>query len=282
MTQHGSARVLGVVGVVTALQTGWLARAPAQTAPGEALFQSSCSACHTIGGGRLVGPDLLGVGERRSEAWLIAFIQHSQRLVAAGDSTAVALFNEFQEIPMPDQPLAADEIRQILAYIRGAAAAAAPPPAAAQATEEQILLGRSLFQGTVRFANAGPACTSCHDVTDAAITGGGALARELTTAYARLGAPGVHAVVTNPPFPVMQRAYRDHPLTPDEVTALVGFLGLVGAQQALHQPRGFGPRLFAVGVGGSVLLLLLYSLVWRRRLRGSVNQGIYDRQIRTT
>jgi cytochrome c2 len=251
--------------------------------PGESVFQASCSACHTIGGGRLVGPDLRGVWERRSEAWIIAFVQHSQQLVAAGDSTAVALFKEYGDLPMPDQPLSADEVRQLLAYMRSAGAAgAAPGPVVAAATEEQTLLGRSLFQGTTRFANGAPACTSCHDVTDAAITGGGALARELTTAFARLGGPGVQAVIANPPFPVMQRAYRDHPLTAEEVTALVGFLGLVGAQQALHQPRGFGPRLFAVGVGGSVVLLVLYSLVWRRRLKGSVNQGIYDRQLKST
>ena len=266
----------------TVLYVGWTAAAPGQTDPGQAVFQASCASCHTIGGGRLVGPDLAGVGERRTEAWLIDFIQHSQQLVAAGDSTAVALFREYGEMPMPDQSLAADDIRQVLTYIRGAAATDVPAPTFAPPTEEQILLGRPLFQGTTRLANGGPACTSCHDVTDAAITGGGGLARELTTAYARLGPSGVRSVVANAPFPVMQRAYRDRPLTDDEVTALVGFLGLVGAEQALHQPRGVGPRLFAAGLGGSVLLLLLYSLVWRRRLKGSVNQAIYDRQIRTT
>jgi hypothetical protein len=204
-------------------------------------------------------------------------------VIASGDSAATALFKEYQEIPMPDQPLSANEVRQVLGYIRSSTTAgAARGLMVVQATEEQILLGRELFQGTTRFANAGPSCTSCHDVTDAAITGGGVLARELTTAFSRLGGPGVQSVIANPPFPVMQRAYRDNPLTEAEVAALVGFLGLVGAQQALHQPRGIGPRLFAAGVGGSVLLLVLYSLVWRRRLRGSVNQGIYDRQIKTT
>ncbi|MDP3908811.1 MAG: c-type cytochrome [Gemmatimonadales bacterium] len=250
---------------------------------GREIFQSTCVGCHTIGGGRLVGPDLQGVGRRRSEAWIIAFVRHSQQLVAAGDSAAVDLFREYGEMPMPDQPLAAEDVRGVLAYI-GSAGAAGPAPGlgVAPATEEQILLGRSLFQGTTRLTNGGPACTSCHDVTDAAITGGGVLARELTTAFSRLGGPGIRAIIADPPFPVMQRAYRDRALVPDEVTALVGFLGLVGAQQALHQPRGFGPRLFAVGVGGSVVLLVLYSLMWRRRLKGSVNQGIYDRQIRTT
>ena len=36
--------------------------------PGEQLFQTNCSACHTVGGGRLVGPDLAGVPEKRSLA----------------------------------------------------------------------------------------------------------------------------------------------------------------------------------------------------------------------
>ncbi|MBI2073784.1 MAG: cytochrome c [Gemmatimonadetes bacterium] len=76
-----------------------------QTDQGQKNFQTLCSVCHTIGGGRLVGPDLQGVSERRSEAWIIRFVQHSQELVAAGDPDAVALFQEFNRIPMPDQPL---------------------------------------------------------------------------------------------------------------------------------------------------------------------------------
>jgi hypothetical protein len=80
----------------------------------------------------------------------------------------------------------------------------------------------------------------------------------------------------------MQRAYQQKALTEAEVTALVGFLGRVGAQQAFHQPRGLGRTLFIAAAAGSVLLLGLYALVWRRRLRGSVNQGIYHRQIPST
>jgi mono/diheme cytochrome c family protein len=281
MKHPGQGRRVVVAVILGALSAGWTAAA--QTAPGEALFQSSCAACHTIGGGRLVGPDLQGVGERRSEAWLIGFIQHSQQLVAAGDSTAVALFNEYEEMPMPDQPLSADEIRQVLGYIRGAApTGAARDTAVAPASEEQILLGGRLFQGTAHLANGGVPCTSCHDVTGGAITGGGGLARELTTAFSRLGAPGLQAVIANPPFPVMQRAYRDHPLTDAEVAALVGFLGRVAEQPAAPPVRGFDLRLFVMGVGGSVVLLVLYALIWRRRLKGSVNQQIYDRQIGTT
>lgn len=267
----------------TVLHVGWTAAASGQTAPGQALFEASCSACHTIGGGRLVGPDLQGLNERRSEAWLIAFIQHSQQLIASGDSTAVALFNEYGQMPMPDQPLSADEIRQVLGYIQGAAlSATAPGPAVVEATEEQILLGGKLFQGTVPFANGGVPCASCHDVTGGAITGGGGLARELRSAFHRLGVPGIRAVLVLGPFPVMRQAYRGRPLTDAEMVAVVGFLQRVAEQPAAPPARAFDLRLLVMGVGGSVVLLFLYALLWRRRLKGSVNQRIFDRQIRTT
>lgn len=41
---------------------------------GQALFQEKCVACHTIGQGDRVGPDLAGVTARRSHAWLEAWI----------------------------------------------------------------------------------------------------------------------------------------------------------------------------------------------------------------
>ncbi len=265
-----------------ALALGTIASAAAAQTSQE-LFQTRCAVCHTVGGGTLVGPDLQGVAERRSEDWLIRFVQRSQQLVQSGDSDAVAVFEEFNRIPMPDQSLSEREIRGIIDYIRGAGSTtpAAPQPVE-QATAEQILLGQALFQGTTRFANSGPTCNSCHDVTNDAVIGGGVLARELTTVFSRLGGTGVRAILGSPPFPVMQRAYQDKPLTDDEVVALVGFLQQADEEQSLHQPRDYGMGLFGAGVVGTVVLLGLYSLMWRGRLRGSVNQSIYDRQIKSS
>jgi len=87
-----------------------------QTAEDEKNFQQ-CKACHTIGGGKLVGPDLKGVTERREEGWLIKFIQNSQALVQAGDPIAVKVFEENMKIPMPAHNLTDDQVRGILAYI---------------------------------------------------------------------------------------------------------------------------------------------------------------------
>ncbi len=256
----------------------------ARAKTGEEIFQSGCNACHTIGGGRLVGPDLLGVSERRSEEWLVKFVQHSQAMVEAGDPVAVALFEEHNKVAMPDQPLTKAEILAVAEYAKTphvAAAAQPAEPAPVELTEEDIVLGQNLFQGRVRLSNGGPACNSCHDVTNDAVIGGGILAKELTTVFSRLGGPGVRAILGSPPFPVMQKAYEDDPLTESEVKALVGFLEQADRDKSLQQPRDYGMGLFASGVAGSGILLGIYSLLWRRRKRKSVNQSIYDRQVKS-
>ena len=257
--------------------------AQSQAEQGEQLFKKTCFACHTVGGGRLVGPDLRGVGGRRSEAWIIAFVQNSQKVIQSGDPVAAALYEEYFRIPMPAQALSDDEVRAILAFTRvGTHLGPAQQEVAEQFTPEQVLLGQNLFQGKTRLGSGGPSCNSCHEVTHDAIIGGGILARDLTAVFSRLGGPGVQAILGSPPFPVMQRAYRDKPLTEIEVAALVGFLQQADAEQAFQQPRDYGIKLFTAGAAGAVVLLGLYSLAWRGRKRFSVNQAIYDRQVKST
>ena len=78
----------------------------------------TCAACHTVGGGKLVGPDLLGVENRHSEDWLRKFIKSSQSLISSGDEEAIKVFNENNMIPMPDQPLSDKEIKMVLTFIK--------------------------------------------------------------------------------------------------------------------------------------------------------------------
>ncbi|MCP4553629.1 MAG: c-type cytochrome [Bacteroidetes bacterium] len=90
-------------------------------------FFTVCTACHTIGGGKLIGPDLKGISERRNEDWLIKFIQNSQEQIQAGDKIAVQLFEEFNFIPMPPNNLSDDEVRILLSYINNPTGEAAVP-----------------------------------------------------------------------------------------------------------------------------------------------------------
>ncbi len=252
------------------------------SADGETTFQTVCVACHTIGGGRLVGPDLLNIRDRRTDEWIVEFVQHSQQMVNDGDPQAVAIFEEYARVPMPDQPLSDAEVMEVIAYIAEAGGGEGPAPVEyAQATPEQIVVGQELFEGSTRLTNGGPPCNSCHDIAHDAVIGGGVLARELTTVFGRLGEPGVRAILNNLPFPVMEQAYEDKPLTDEEVVSLVGFLQKADAEQALHQPRDYGIKLFLAGLVGTIFLFGLYSLLWRGRRRGSVNQEIFDRQVKS-
>jgi len=85
---------------------------------GATMFRTNCGACHSIGKGKLVGPDLKDVDTRHSEAWILKWVKSSQSLVSAGDKDAVKLFADNSSIPMPDQPLNDDQIKSILGFIK--------------------------------------------------------------------------------------------------------------------------------------------------------------------
>jgi len=266
-------------------QNGWAQE------PGEQVFNTTCFACHTIGGGRLIGPDLAGVHEKRSQEWLERFVKSSQSMINAGDPEAVALFEEYSSMLMPDAVATEEQIRQVLSYIRSQssgdvastdASVSEPVTPEEPASAEDILAGQEMFQGGIRFANGGPACNACHEVRNDAVIGGGILATELTTVFSRMGGAGVTSILGRAPFPVMQAAYQNKPLTENEVTALVAFLEYADSEQYNQLPRDYGIGLFASGVVGAGMLFALFGFVWRGRKRESVNQAIYDRQIRST
>ena len=270
---------------IAAISLVWTpAPADAEPSAGEEKFNKICLACHTVGGGRRVGPDLKGLHERRTEEWLLKFIPSPQKMITAGDPVAVALQKEYPLV-MPDPACSTDDIKEILAYVRvaggGGVAPAAPKAPERVATAADIRRGQDLFQGHVRLSNGGPTCNSCHHVKNDAVIGGGVLARELTAVFGRMGAPGIHAILGKPPFPVMDEAYRDHALTDDEVFALVSFLQDADKQQAFQQPRDYGFKLVYSGGAGFVVLMGLFGLFGRRRKKLSVNQTIFDRQVKS-
>lgn len=252
---------------------------------GKILFEQRCVACHTIGSGKRVGPDLAGVNDRRTENWLLPFIKSSQSLIRSGDKTATTLFEEFNKIVMPDQVLSDDQIRGILAHIKKSDGAVPSMQTKTnkepKATRDDIERGRDLFQGKIRFAGNGPSCISCHHVKNDAVIGGGILAKDLTTVFSRMGGEGVRVILGGPPFPVMQRAYKDHSLAKDEIFALTSFLEQADREHAFQKPRDYGIGLLTSGLGGTVVLFGFYSILWTRRKKRSVNQGIYDRQIKS-
>ncbi len=99
---------------------------------GKLDFESKCLACHTIGQGKKLGPDLAGVTKRRNDDWIAKFLRSPEKMLES-DADAKALLKEFNNIPMPNQNLTDAEIQQYLKYFHWSdaqPAGAAQPQAA--------------------------------------------------------------------------------------------------------------------------------------------------------
>lgn len=258
---------------------------------GEEIFKSVCAACHTINKGRLVGPDLSGVYQIRSNEWLISFIRSSQEFIKSGDTAAIAIYDEFSKIPMPDNKLSNEQILSVIEYIKSsdqnASVATGQPKAPDSLTTvkkqsnvindslnivyspETAAEGKALFYGYTRFANGASPCISCHNIKDQSIMGGGRLALDLTGSYVKLGQPGLKAILANPPFPAMKTALLNHALTENEIQPVISMLKSVGEQKYYNQiPDSAGLFFFSIGfVCALVLMVHLYIFYDNRKIQ---------------
>jgi len=83
------------------------------TVQGKLNFESKCLACHSVGEGRKLGPDVAGVTKRRSDVWLTRWLKAPEKMLEA-DADAKAMLKEFNNLPMPNQSLSNAEIKQYI------------------------------------------------------------------------------------------------------------------------------------------------------------------------
>jgi nitrite reductase (NO-forming) len=92
---------------------------PLQEMPGALLFKTkNCYTCHTIGKGKMVGPDLKGLFSRREEAWLHRYILKPTEMTKT-DPIAMQLKQEYKS-QMPDPVLTSKELEELIAYLKEA------------------------------------------------------------------------------------------------------------------------------------------------------------------
>lgn len=132
-------------GLLAIVQMSWAG----ENLEGKALFKDNCKACHTVGNGKLVGPDLKDVYKKRNETWLYKWIKSSKAMITSNDPEAVALFTEFNKVPMNEFPNLTDpQIKMILDFIKeesnssGSLAASTVPP---QITDSSTYKEPALF-----------------------------------------------------------------------------------------------------------------------------------------
>lgn len=266
-------RVVTTLGVVIALG-GFIA---AQDPPSEEtmnFFKANCASCHTIGGGRLTGPDLKGADARKDRDWLISFVADPKAMIDSGDAYARKLVEEARGALMPNVPgmnkaLAAKLVDLIKAesaleksHFMGVVLSDRP------LTAEDVAAGKALFTGQTPFKAGAPACNSCHTVRALDGFGGGRLGPDLTSAFARLeGRKALGAWLSAPPSIVMQPVFKQHTLESDEILSIVAFLK--SEAEGGDAPMVAEPSLDFVlaGLGAAALLIVLMDFAWRRRYR---------------
>jgi hypothetical protein len=124
--------------------------------------------------------------------------------------------------------------------------------------------GKSLFEGSNRFDNGGPACLACHSIAGIGALGGGALGPDLTGAYGKFGEAGMASILATTPFETMSPIFDDHPLTDEEQVHLSLFLSQAAVSKRTAASVG---QLALLGMAGAAFLLLGMQFLWRRRLR---------------
>ena len=239
---------------------------------GQDLFNKTCVACHTIGKGRLVGPDLINITEQRSQEWLVSFIKSSQTMIKSGDADAVALFEEYNKMPMPDNDFTDAQTLAVIDYIKKtssgtetSAQTATAPDMLSDATAENVSSGALLFSGDKRLTNGGGACNACHNVDDANTFSNGTLAKDLTATWSTMGSSGVAAIIKSPPFPLMTAAYHNHPVTEEETLDLTAYLKSVSENSSSQTAESYDMAMIIFGISAFLAIMLFFMIFYRQR-----------------
>ena len=237
------------------------------------FFRQNCVSCHTVGGGRLTGPDLKNVTQRKERDWLVEYLQSPQAMMDKGDPYALKLQQEARGVVMPTiSGMSKERAQALLTMLDAESKLPKSQFAGIQISDRpftafDISQGRVIFTGDRRLVNGGPACISCHTVKGTGALGGGRLAPDLTRVYERLqGRKNIAAWLFAPATPTMSTVFRQHGLKPEEILPLVAFFE-DSARRGGQDDSAARLNFFLLGLAGSALGLVVMDAAWKRRFR---------------
>lgn len=238
------------------------------------FFRTNCTSCHTIGGGRLTGPDLKNVTQRKDRAWLIQFMQSPQAMIDRGDAYALQIKQESRDVIMPTiNGMSPARAETLLTLIDAESKLEKSQFAGLQIsdrpfTEQDVQQGMAIFMGHRKLANGGPPCVECHTINGAGGFGGGRLGPDLSKAYERLqGRKSMGAWLYSPATPTMNLTFKNTALKSNEEILPLLALFENTAQKGVEDDRTGTSAFFATGFLGAVLCLGLFAVIWKARFR---------------
>lgn len=238
-----------------------------------AFFKQNCASCHTIGGGRLTGPDLKDVAARKDRAWLSRFIVDPRALLDAGDPYALEMQRDARGAVMPTLPgMTKSRAESLLDLIEAESKLEKSQFMGIQIsdrpfTARDMELGRELFLGTVALQNGGPACLACHGTHGLGAFGGGTLAPDLTTVFERYeGRKALATWLSAPATPTMLSVFKDKPMESEEILAMVAYFQNT-LQRSPEDASTARLNFVLLGLGGTLLVLGLFDVIWNKRFR---------------
>jgi mono/diheme cytochrome c family protein len=206
--------------------------AKSQSQP-ERKFLTSCAGCHTVGKGKLTGPDLIS-----SAKWpkpdLKAAIKRMEP--KAGPLTEeeieglALLISDPQVLPK----LEAEEAKMAQMF------AAKMDPASAE-------VGQALYEGRLPLKNGGLACAACHTMG----AEGNILGPDLSRVSSKMSEIALSSAIEKSSFKIMDAAYREHPVTKQEAMHVAKYLSQKNPE---HRPMAVSIPLKAGMISAALLL----------------------------
>lgn len=227
------------------------------------LFVMMCAGCHSIGGGELTGPDLVG-----TSAWPEADLKKAVRKM----ETEVGPLSDEQIDTLASFLRDEDRIERMRVENDRVAmeVAASYEPGSAS-------VGRGLFTGSLAFSNRGLACSACHAAVS---TGGGDFAPDLSDSFERMGEQPLLSACESTNFPVMRASYAKHPVLKQEAIHLVAFFESLNGEEIAQTSKSpmlvislgfamaavcmFGVFGISLRKNNGVRAKLVREAVWRR------------------
>ena len=213
-------------------------------------YAQKCAGCHTVGGGKLTGPDLLP-----TRAWpkpeLAAKVKLMEPRVGPLSENELAQFVELLQ-----DSRAQDRIRIAQELASKAVAATLEP--ASQSN------GKKLFEGTMQLANGGIACITCHRAGEQ----GGTFGPDLTNLHTRMGKVAMISAIQQTQFLVMSGTYKNQPITAQEAVHLAEYL----SNPELMPTASMEDNAPMIGASLGVISLLVVVGLYRKRSRNGFSR----------